>query len=1263
MRRALALLPVVVLQLLFAPLPVRAALPPDFVLESVTPGTVFDQPTGIAFLPDGGLLVCEKAGRLWQVRNGVRSPVPMWQRESEVLNLDDKGLLDVAVDPHYFQNHFVYLLYTVDPDSDGVDTNSVAFGRLTRYQVGFADSSLLDPATRTILMGATWRDAPPTGSPTHTIGSLRWGADGSLLVTVGEGSWATEADAGGLYPSLFGPDRADPYEDIGAFRAQYVGSLAGKVLRLDPATGHGYPSNPYYDGDVTSKRSRVWAYGLRNPFRFVVKPGTGSADPAAGAPGTLYIGDVGWGSFEELNVARQPGMNFGWPCLEGLAPTIGYPTAQPAHSGCDSTGTYGDPVAPTLPIVTVSHGDPAWGTPSGLAGNCIVAGAFYPGGLYPALYQNRLFFCDFARGWMKVLVADADDHLVQVLDFADQLQGPVDVVSDPLNGNLVYVSIYTGEVRRLRYTGGGGGNHAPVAVAHATPAVGPAPLAVAFSSAGTYDLDGDPLSFSWVFGDGTGSTLPDPAHTYLQPGNYAAILIVDDGRGLEARDTVPVIAGGVSTFPTTPIVDTFDRPNGPVGGNWAGDLSGVTLRDSALAILSEAPTIVEQTVHAGTTQEAYVTLKAITPGALEHNLMLKVQGPAWSDGHIEVAWQAYTGQVVVYTYTPVVGWEQRGGPFPVAFQPGDQFGARAYPNGGVEIYRNGTLVATASVAGWPFAAAGGRIGMSWWIATQSVADDFGGGDAVLPTNTPPHAAILSPVDSTFYDLVDTIVLKGHGSDAEDPPDSLHYRWDVLLHHNNHVHPGLTAFADSSAFLPENHGDGTPVWYETRFIVTDTGGLSDTTSRYIFPEVDLSPTGLGSTPDTIGTSGAAEFHFTLHNAGNMPDPRTHWQLLAQGSGPAVTLAQGDTLAGAGGSVLVSVAVPPLLAAGEYTLRVKVDSANVAVETNEANNASVVRLVVAGSAPDAAPHATILSPADSSFYAAGDTVVLRGHGTDAEDPPDSLHYRWDVLLHDAGQVNLALTAFADSAAFLPGNIGGGTPVWYETRFIVTDTRGLSDTTSRLIFPEVDLSPTGLGSTPDTIGTSGPAEFHFTLHNTGTMPDPRTHWHLVAQGSGPAVSLAEGDTLAGAGGSVLVSVAVPPLLAAGEYALRVRVDSANVAVETNEANDALVVPLTVVDFSAGVGPVPGRLALSSPFPNPTSGRAGLTLDLPARTPVGFEVLDAMGRRVWTDAPRDLEAGRWTLAWSGRDRDGRAVGAGLYLARVTVGGRQFVRRIAVLR
>jgi hypothetical protein len=105
-----------------APAPVRAVTAPNgFVVENAIPGSGFDTPVAIAFLPDGRMFVAEKRGRVYEVQNGVVSPTPLWAGENEVLNIDDRGLLGLAVDPNYFLNHYIYLLYTVDPDSNGVD--------------------------------------------------------------------------------------------------------------------------------------------------------------------------------------------------------------------------------------------------------------------------------------------------------------------------------------------------------------------------------------------------------------------------------------------------------------------------------------------------------------------------------------------------------------------------------------------------------------------------------------------------------------------------------------------------------------------------------------------------------------------------------------------------------------------------------------------------------------------------------------------------------------------------------------------------------------------------------------------------------------------------------------------------------------------------------------------------------------------------------------------------------------------------------------
>ena len=103
-------------------------------------------------------------------------------------------------------------------------------------------------------------------------------------------------------------------------RSQLVDSFSGKILRLDPATGEGIPSNPFYDAsNPRAPRSLVWALGLRNPYRMALKPDSGGHTRAEGRPGVLILGDVGEYLTEEMDVVTGPGMNFGWPIFEGLS--------------------------------------------------------------------------------------------------------------------------------------------------------------------------------------------------------------------------------------------------------------------------------------------------------------------------------------------------------------------------------------------------------------------------------------------------------------------------------------------------------------------------------------------------------------------------------------------------------------------------------------------------------------------------------------------------------------------------------------------------------------------------------------------------------------------------------------------------------------------------------------------------------------------------------------------------------------------------------
>lgn len=927
---------------LTAPRAEAIELPPGFVAEDAAPGAGFLVPTAIAFFPggDGRLLVAEKQGRVWVVKNGVKRPTPLWQGQAEVLDEGDRGMLGVAVDPDYAVNRYVYFLFTVDPDSNDADNNLDGFGRLVRYRTSAADSNVVDPATRTVLMGTTWSDAPIIGSPSHTVGALRWGEDRSLLVSTGDGAQFSDVDPGELDPEMFEPGLANPYEDIGAFRAQYLRSLGGKILRINRYTGHGYPGNPFWDGDPGSARSRVWAYGARNPFRFGVRPGTGNPDSSAADPGTLYIGDVGWANWEEMNVAPSGGRNFGWPCFEGFGEQFGYQGSSPSHSGCDSIGNNDwNPNPVTEPLSSWHHSTDGIGVPPGFHGNTAIGGVFYTGSSYPGLYQNRLFFGDFGGGWIKVMVTDANDQLISVEPFALDSQGPVDFAADPVSGDIHYVSIYTFEVRRLRYTGGGGSNNPPVAVAGANPTLGSPPLEVTLSSAGSYDLDSDPLEYQWTFGDGFGSTDPNPVHTYTANGTYSAILTITDGQGGVGRDSVTILVAATEGFPATGVLDDFGRADGPLGGQWTGQPTGLAIEDSTLIHTGGYGSVVWGGAAFGPTQEAYFTVIAVTATSPEHDVLLKVQGTSSDAPHIEVRWDAVEGAVRVATWTPGPGWEPRGGPYPLVLAPGDRYGARAHPDGRVEIFVNGVPLAVADCSAWAHAAVGGRIGMGFYNAVASRMDDFGGGNTVFAA--PPAAVIVTPADSSFYHSGQLVTFVGEKSDPQDSPALLAGHWSLRLLHNNHEHIEAEVDGDTATMTALDHEDGTGVYVVGRYVVTDPGGLRDTATVHLFPEVDLEPVEFTTVPDPPVAGLETLYEFKIANHGRLQSRRARWRLTAG----SLTLAEGDTAAGALDTVRISRVLPALLP-GPLDLRVVMDTLGVVVETNEANNGRTRSVVVAG-----------------------------------------------------------------------------------------------------------------------------------------------------------------------------------------------------------------------------------------------------------------------------------------------------------------------------
>ncbi|MCL4294078.1 MAG: PKD domain-containing protein [Anaerolineae bacterium] len=290
----------------------------------------------------------------------------------------------------------------------------------------------------------------------------------------------------------------------------------------------------------------------------------------------------------------------------------------------------------------------------------------------------------------------------------------------------------------------------------ANPVLGPIPLTVTFVNSSTFTTD-----YVWDFGDGMTSTEVNPSHIYTQAGVYTVTLLATGGVFTDvltkanfispfklspADIQIEVSLGALSAFPSTPVLDSFNRSNGAMGSNWSGGTSGYSIVSNRLDVGSGDNNIYWNVTSFGADQEVYVTLTTVNTVGGEQDLLLKSQsGTAWEDGLIEVLYDAAGQRVQVWTYASAQDWVQRGADIPVTFANGDQFGAKATAGGQVEVYKNGTLLATRSVTAWPYYANGGYIGLWFISAGNAVLDDFGGG-TVSTVPTPIFSA--SPVSGT-----------------------------------------------------------------------------------------------------------------------------------------------------------------------------------------------------------------------------------------------------------------------------------------------------------------------------------------------------------------------------------------------------------------------------------------------------------------------------------------------------------------------------------
>ncbi len=329
----------------------------DFTDELYHDG--WNQVVGLTYDEDGTMYVWEKGGKVFLVKDSLRFSNPLIDISDEVGNWGAHGMLGFALHPHYFDNGYIFMLYAVDrhhmlyagtpsysPSADAYQDATI--GRIARYTVinpRDPNNAYVDLSSRKVLVGETPGTGFPITANTHGVGSLVFGTDHSLLATCGDGAFPSGDDRGSRPGSWYQQALEDGIlndtTNCGAFRSQSFYSLSGKLLRIDPETGAGYPSNPYYDVNAPfSVASRIWALGFRQPFRTVVIENSGGHEPAEGNPGIVIIGDVGAGNREELNVCDAPGLNFGWPIYEGMERNVSYSSipvsnlAAPTPGGC-----------------------------------------------------------------------------------------------------------------------------------------------------------------------------------------------------------------------------------------------------------------------------------------------------------------------------------------------------------------------------------------------------------------------------------------------------------------------------------------------------------------------------------------------------------------------------------------------------------------------------------------------------------------------------------------------------------------------------------------------------------------------------------------------------------------------------------------------------------------------------------------------------------------------------------------------------------------
>ena len=524
-------------------------------------GTLFE-PTEMTILPNLDVLIAQRRGEILLYSNERRTTTQagflnVYHKTSVPGINAEEGVIGLAADPGFAKNKFIYIYYA--PADSSVN-------QLSRFR--FANGQIDMASEKVVLQVKSQRQIC-----CHTGGSIAFDAEGLLYLSTGDNSTPfNEKDQ--LYQNNgYSPldDRPGHLQYDGLRTSGNTNDLRGKIVRIKVNEDGSYdiPEGNLFPKEKAKTRPEIYAMGTRNPYRISVDQ----------KRGWLFWGEVGPDAqlddslrgprgHDEINRATKPG-NFGYPMF--LANNLPY---RPYDMNTGKSGAPFNPFKPRnlsrnntgmvdLPpaqeaLIYYPYADSQKFPSLGSGGRNAMAGPiFYTDGhdantRFPRYYNSKFFFYDWIRGWIKALTFDDAGGIAKIEPFmgSSKFNNIIDMELGP-DGRLYLLEYGTGwfsknpdaALSRIDYHPE---NLPPVPKILVQKASGELPLKIEASAAGTYDVEGDAISYLWSFGNGTTKVTKEPkvTYTYEVGGQYALSVQAIDAKGAMAQSTIETIYAG-----------------------------------------------------------------------------------------------------------------------------------------------------------------------------------------------------------------------------------------------------------------------------------------------------------------------------------------------------------------------------------------------------------------------------------------------------------------------------------------------------------------------------------------------------------------------------------------------------------------------------------------------------------------------------------------------------------------------------------------------